>query len=69
MTRFRYYEKKGLLHCYFLLPGSNAGTTMAELSNAILYDCGFFAPTNTIELSKTESKAYTEVSKVETDQK
>lgn len=53
-TRFRYYEKNGLLHCFFMLPGSNAGSTLSEIANAILYDCGFFAPSNTSPSSEIE---------------
>lgn len=36
---FHYYEKKGLLHCYFLFPGSGAAEAVEEVAQQIRRDC------------------------------
>lgn len=38
-SRLRYFEKKGLLHCYFLFPGSGTPETIGEIATVIHEDC------------------------------
>lgn len=38
-SRFRYREKLGLLHCFFLLPFNGSAETIDEVVDAIIEDC------------------------------
>ena len=39
-SRLRYREKGGLLHCFFLFPGSGTFQTIQEIGEAIRVNCG-----------------------------
>ena len=38
--QFRYFEKKGLLHCFFLFPGTGTPEAIQEIREVVLEDCG-----------------------------
>lgn len=38
-STFHYYEKRGLLHCFFLFPGTGTAETIQEITDALRADC------------------------------